>query len=45
MVKTTIDVIIGKSLSGKSYAVREILSRCDDRSIVQKLITCTTRPM
>lgn len=45
MVKTTIDVIIGKSLSGKSYAVREILSRCNDRSIVQKLITRTTRPM
>lgn len=45
MTKTKIDVIIGKSLSGKSYTVRQILKQCADKRAVQRLITCTTRPM
>lgn len=38
-----IDVLIGKSLSGKSFVMRQILS--NNLAKVQKLITCTTRPM
>lgn len=45
VAKTKIDVIIGKSLSGKSYAVRQILRQYADRHAVRRLITCTTRPM
>lgn len=45
MTKIKIDVVIGKSLSGKSYAVQQILKQCVDDRAVQRLITCTTRPM
>lgn len=40
-----IDVLIGKSLSGKSFVMRQILSANQAKSKVHKLITCTTRPM
>lgn len=45
---TTIDIIIGKSLSGKTTAMRQILNNCRQLGIsaqtVSKLITSTTRP-
>lgn len=47
-MSTTIDVIIGKSLSGKTTAMRQILNNCRQLGIsaqtVSKLITSTTRP-
>lgn len=47
-MSTTIDVIIGKSLSGKTTAMHQILNSCRQLSIsiqtVSKLITSTTRP-
>lgn len=40
-----IDVLIGKSLSGKSFVMRQILSADQVKSKIHKMITCTTRPM
>lgn len=40
-----IDVLIGKSLSGKSFVMKQILSANQAKSKIHKLITCTTRPM